>query len=40
MTDKDGKKRRGNLRLAIILALLAIAVYVGFIVINMPRGDG
>ena len=40
MTDNGGSKRRANLRLAIILALIAIAFYAGFILLNMPRGDG
>ena len=40
MSVNSGSKRRANLVLAIVLALVAVAFYVGFIYLNTTRGAG
>lgn len=36
MTDQTQDKRRSNIRLAIVLGLVAVGFYVAFVLVNMP----
>jgi hypothetical protein len=36
MTDQSQDKRRSNLLIAIVLGLVAVGFYVGFILVNTP----